>query len=77
MAVKKHKSRVTITAEVPDITGEVEAAIAGCIRSAVHDAIFNAIKADVRQAFLASPLKDKMLPKIVDETLKRMAREAE
>lgn len=70
-------AKVTISADLSEYGYEVEIAIKDCIRTAVHEAIYDVIKADVRRAFMASSLKDKLLPKVVDETLKRMAREVE
>lgn len=70
-------AKVTITADLSDYQYEVRMAIVDCIRTAVHEAIYDVIKADVRRAFMSSSLKDKLLPKVIDETLKRMAREVE
>jgi len=60
-----------------DYAGEVDLAIKECISRAVHEAIYDVVKAEVRQAYLKSSLRETLLPKIVDETLRRMAREAQ
>lgn len=72
---EERRAKFTITVDLSDYSGEVEQAIRDCIGHAVNEAIYDVIKADVRRAYLASDLRETMLPKIVDETLKRMVRE--